>query len=110
MKKLMTLLAAPALAMGLAACDVEQTQEGQLPDVDVQGGSMPKYDVDAPDVDVNSKPAEVTVPDIDINTEKQQVQVPDIDVTMPNDNDADGAREEGERPAPAAQPAQPTNP
>jgi hypothetical protein len=61
----------PALAFGLAACSVEQTEEGELPDVDVQGGQLPEYDVDAADVE--------------IGTDTQTVRVPDIDVRMPDD-------------------------
>lgn len=55
-----------ALATGLAACDVEQEQEGDLPDVDVQAeeGQLPEYDVETPDVEVRQDT--VTVPEIDI--------------------------------------------
>lgn len=61
---LVPLAAATFLACG---CDVDKTQEGEMPDVDVQGGQVPKYDVDAPDVDVGTKKKTVTVPDVDIN-------------------------------------------
>lgn len=39
------------------SCRVRQTEEGKLPDVDVQaeGGEIPEYDVDAPDVDVKTE-------------------------------------------------------
>ena len=60
-------LVIPALALGLTACSVEQTEEGELPDVDVEGGNMPEYDVDAPDVDVEMEEKTITVPDIDVN-------------------------------------------
>ncbi|VUD41988.1 hypothetical protein TDB9533_00601 [Thalassocella blandensis] len=65
-----------AITVFTAACDVDKTQDGKLPDVDVdvgklpkyelkkveegrapsvnvKGGQMPKYDVDTPDVDVD---------------------------------------------------------
>ena len=61
------------LAIGLAACDVDQTQEGEMPEVEVTGGQMPEYDVETADVDVG--------------TEEKVIEVPDVDVTMP---DADG--------------------
>ncbi len=67
---LITSLLAP-LAIGLAACDVDQTREAELPEVDVQGGQMPAYDVETADVDVG--------------TEERTVTVPDVDVTMPGD-------------------------
>ena len=52
-------------------CRVRQTEEGEMPDVDVQaeGGNLPEYDVEAADVEVG--------------TEERTVKVPDVDVTMP---------------------------
>ena len=66
-----------AAALGLAACDVDQTEEGSLPDVDVnvEGGNMPEYDVETADVEVG--------------TQEKTVTVPDVDVTMPDDDDYD---------------------
>lgn len=57
---------APVLAFGLAACDVDQTEEGEMPEVEVQEGQLPEYDVDAADVDVGTDTATVTVPDVDV--------------------------------------------
>ncbi|MGH7443867.1 MAG: hypothetical protein ACREKM_03280 [Longimicrobiales bacterium] len=57
---------APALAFGLAACSVEQTEEGEMPDVEVEGGQLPEYDVDAADVDVGTDTTTVVVPDVDV--------------------------------------------
>lgn len=76
-------------SLGLAGCDVEKTEEGSMPDVDVEGGNMPKYDVDAPDVDVNS--------------EKKTITVPDVDVDMPNDDEPDVGEPVEPAPAPAPQ-------
>ena len=59
---------APALAFGLAACSVEQTEEGELPDVDVEAGEVPEYDVDAADVDVGVDTTTVLTPDVDVTT------------------------------------------
>jgi len=58
---------APAFAFGLAACSVEQTEEGEAPTVDVEAGQMPEYDVEPADVDVNWDTTTVRTPDIDIN-------------------------------------------
>jgi hypothetical protein len=74
--KACSLTAALLLGLGLGGCRVRQTEEGELPkvDVDVQAeeGKMPKYDVDAPDVDVK--------------TEKREVEVPTgVDVSYPDD-------------------------
>ena len=62
-------------ALALAACDVDQTQEGELPDVEVtaKGGQLPAYDVETAEVDVK--------------TETVAVEVPKIEVEMPNDPD-----------------------
>ena len=59
--------------LGVAACNVDQTQEGELPDVDVNasGGQMPEFDVDGPEVNVG--------------TENRTVEVPTIDVDLPDD-------------------------
>ena len=65
------------LGAGLAGCRVEQTEEGKLPQVDVdvkaKEGKLPKYDVDAPQVKVE--------------TEKREVEVPKkVDISYPDDN------------------------
>ena len=56
--------AATAMVLALAGCKVEKTQEGELPDVEVkaEGGQLPKYDVETPEVEVGSKTVEVEVP------------------------------------------------
>jgi hypothetical protein len=64
-KKLLTLFLAPLFAVGMTACDVDQTEEGQAPDVEVQEGELPAYDVEGPDVEVTEDT--VTVPDLDVN-------------------------------------------
>lgn len=66
-KRIWAALIAPAFAIGMSACTVEQTEEGEMPDVDVQEGEMPEYDVDAADVDVNMDTTMIRTPDIDIN-------------------------------------------
>ncbi|WP_299307981.1 hypothetical protein [uncultured Croceicoccus sp.] len=68
MKKFAMVFAAGTLALGLSACDVDQTEEGELPDVNVEGGNMPEYDVEAPDVNVDTEERTVEVPVIDVDT------------------------------------------
>lgn len=64
---LLVMMAATA-ALSLTGCRVEKTQEGNLPDVEVKGDTkLPKYDVDAADVDVGTTKTEVTVPTVDVN-------------------------------------------
>jgi uncharacterized lipoprotein len=71
MKKILIVLVA---AGGLAACDVDQTKNGQLPDVDVNatGGQLPEFNV--------------TPPEVSVGTENKTVQVPDVDVKVPAEN------------------------
>jgi hypothetical protein len=116
------ILACLATAFALAACDVEQTQEGELPDVNVdaepgrlpefeqtqegrlpdvdvdvaEGGQLPEFDVDGPDVDVSTREEQVEVPTgIDVETEERTVTVPDIDVDLPDDDsEAEGEAEQ----------------
>lgn len=73
------LLSAALLTVSATGCRVRQTQEGEMPDVKVEGGQVPKYDVDAADVDVKA------------TTEKREVTVPkvDVDVKPPADGDQD---------------------
>lgn len=73
-KKTTILAFALTSALALTACDVDKTQEGELPDVDVnaEGGQLPAYDVETPEVDVG--------------TEEVQVEVPDVDVEMPDED------------------------
>lgn len=81
-KKLLSLLIAPLFAIGMTACNVDQTEEGELPDVEVEEGQLPAYDVEPADIDVT----------------EDTVTVPDIDVNDPNDpdNPDDGGDEGGE--------------
>jgi len=81
-----TAIAASALA--LSGCEVEQTEEGEMPEVDVEGGEMPEYDVDAPDVDVRMEEENVEVPEVDVDTEEKTMNVPKIDVD-PQEEDED---------------------
>ena len=68
--KICAALAIPAIAF--SACDVKKTQEGELPNVKVEGGQVPKYDVDAPEVVVEKEKKTITVPDVDIITPKEK--------------------------------------
>ena len=70
----LALLAGTALTFALYGCDVDQTKEGKMPDVDVNvtEGQLPEYDIDTPDVD--------------IKMEEKTIEVPDIDVDMPEDD------------------------
>ena len=73
-------------AIGLTACDVKKTQEGNVtvPKYEVektqQGDvTLPKYDVTAPSVNVTTKDATVTVPTI--KAEEKTIEIPKVEVT-----------------------------
>jgi len=88
-----SLLFALSLAFfGLTSCDVEQTEEGEMPemDVDVEEGNMPEYDVEWADVNVNKTTRTVYVPKVVM--EKEEIEVPVIDFDMPDD--MEGEKEE----------------
>jgi len=84
-----TILAAAIVSfgvLGLTACDVKKTQEGNVsvPKYEVektkQGDvTLPKYDVTTPDVKVGSTEKSVTVPTV--KTEERTINVPTVDVT-----------------------------
>jgi hypothetical protein len=89
-----SILPAICLVLATTACTVKKTEEGRMPDVDVEvkdEGNLPKYDVDAPDVDVDIEKRDVKVPDVDVDvdTETKQVPVPDIDVHPADDKEDD---------------------
>jgi hypothetical protein len=73
MKKIYLMLAGAGL-FALGACDVDQTKNAQLPDVDVNvtGGQAPEFNV--------------TPPEVSVGTENKTVQVPDVDVKVPAEN------------------------
>lgn len=73
MKKILIMLAA-AGGLGLGACDVDQTKNAQMPDVDVNvsGGQAPEFNV--------------TGPEVNVGMENRTVQVPDVDVKVPTEN------------------------
>ena len=66
MKRLIAASLIAPFALGLAACDVDQTKEGEMPEVQVTGGQLPEYDVETADVEVGTKETTVEVPDVKI--------------------------------------------
>lgn len=66
---------AMVMALPLAACDVDQTEEGELPEVDVREGEMPEYDVEGPEIDVREDT--VTVPEVEVDPPNGAEEVPE---------------------------------
>ncbi len=71
-----------AFAFGLI--DVNQTKETQLPEVAVQGGQAPAFDVDTAKVNVGSRETSVEVPKVEVGTSKTDVELPTVDVQKAN--------------------------
>lgn len=73
MKTIVKLLAAGAFVT-LGACEVKQTENGQMPDVDVNvsGGQLPEYNVQGPEVTVGTKNETIQVPTVDVKTPAEQ--------------------------------------
>ncbi len=65
-RKLIALAVAPLFALGMAACDVDQTEEAEAPDVEVREGQLPEYDVEAAEVEVRPDTQTITVPEVDV--------------------------------------------
>jgi len=80
------LLAAAATTMmfALSACQVDKTQEGEMPDVRVEGGQLPAYEVETAEVDVGTRTTEV--------------EVPTAEVVMPDDPEHSSNQPQGETP------------
>lgn len=76
------------LIAGFTSCDVAQTKEGDMPEVDVEvtteAGEMPEYNIDWMDVNIGTRSKMVMVPTVEVVTEQMEVEVPYIDVTWPN--------------------------
>ena len=68
-------LAVGAAVFLLGACDIDQTEEGEMPEVEVQEGELPEYDVEGPDVEVSS------------DTDTIVAETPEIDVDVPDAQD-----------------------
>lgn len=71
------------LLVPLASCQVEKEQAARLPEVDIEPGRLPEYDIKGPDVKVGVTKRTVTVPKVVVVQEQQAVEVPYIDVDLP---------------------------
>ena len=70
-------------AFAFAACDIDKTKDGELPDVKVEGKvELPEYDVDGPEVTTGTKKVEIEVPTVDVD-------IPDEEDNEPNTTNED---------------------
>lgn len=67
MMKLRKLMLTPlALVLVAGACTAEVEQEGELPEVNVEGGQAPVVDVEPAEVQVGTDTQTVVTPDVDV--------------------------------------------
>lgn len=96
----MTTLSKLMIVLGLAAvsfsCSVDKTQEGEMPEVSVEGGNLPEYEIEKteegrmPDVEMSGGEMpeyDVDTADVDVEMETREVEVPSVNVDMPDDED-----------------------
>ena len=76
------------IAFAIFFVDIDQTEEGSLPDVDVsvEGGNLPEFDAQTGSVSVTEEEVDVEVPDVEVTTEEKTITVPGVEVTPPADD------------------------
>lgn len=74
MSKTVQVLAFGAVCFTLAGCQVNKTQQGKLPKVEMKtsGGQLPAYNVQGPDVQVGSKTKSFKVPTVHVTTPRER--------------------------------------
>lgn len=60
------IIAVVVIGFGIYMIDIDQTEEGSMPEVSVEGGNLPKFDAEVGDVDVTEEEVTVTVPEIEV--------------------------------------------
>ncbi len=71
-------------AMATGLIDIDQTRKAQSPQIRVEGGQIPAFDVKTPEVSVGSTSSTVTVPDVNIGTKKESISLPTVSVRKPD--------------------------
>jgi hypothetical protein len=67
MKSIAIALFSGAAIFSAVSCDVKKTEDGSLPEVEVKGETkLPKYDVDAPHVEVEKEKTTIEVPKVKV--------------------------------------------
>lgn len=71
-------------AWALGIVDLRQTQTARVPEVKLEGGQAPKFDVDVGKVEIGTETRTVEVPKVE--TEKKHIEVPVVRVDKPADS------------------------
>ena len=56
-----------AIIFGIYMIDIDQTEEAQLPEVNIEGGNMPEFDAEVGEIKVEEEEVTVTVPTLEVN-------------------------------------------
>lgn len=80
------LLVVIAVLVGGYFIDIDQTEEGALPEVTVNSGKMPEFDVTTGSVEINKKTVKIPVPDV--NIVEKELTVPTISIKRPDENES----------------------
>lgn len=92
--------AAAAILVAATGCQVEKTQDGEMPEVTVKDGQVPRYEVvktqdgELPEVEVDGEARlpryDIDGPEVDVEVGSRPVRVPTVDVDVtPADEDND---------------------
>lgn len=68
MDKLAKLSMALLFGLFVAGCTADVEDEGEMPEVEVEGGEMPEVDIDPARVEVGTDTQTIEVPDVDVET------------------------------------------
>ena len=81
------LIAIIVIGFGFYMIDIDQTEEGSMPNVDVsvEGGNLPEFDAQTGSVEVTEEEKTITVPEVNVTTDEKTVTVPGVEVTPPAD-------------------------
>lgn len=76
MSRALKILAMGTVCLSIAACQVNKTQQGKLPKVEVKTsqGQLPAYNIQGPDVQVGSKTKTFKVPTVHVTTPRERDQ------------------------------------
>lgn len=64
-----------AVAFGVYMVDIDQTEEGALATVSIEGGNLPEYEADVGDIEVGERDITVTVPTVDVESPEEDAVV-----------------------------------
>jgi hypothetical protein len=77
------------LAIALAfstGCRIQQESAGEAPEINVEPGRLPEYNVEGPDVNIETEEVPVTVPEVQVKEKEGTIEVPRLEIEAPGSN------------------------